>query len=69
MAVTMKNTVFWDIKCSSYLTGNTIRLRYRTQPPVNAKLSCFHGGVNEKCRLLVLRSLLRLLVTANLIPT
>jgi hypothetical protein len=28
-AVTMKNAVFW------YLTGNTLRLRYRAQP-VNA---------------------------------
>jgi hypothetical protein len=30
----MKN-VFWDIKASSYLIGNTLRLRYRAQP-VNA---------------------------------
>jgi hypothetical protein len=35
MAVTMKNVVFWDIKPSSYLTGDTLRLRYRAQP-VNA---------------------------------
>jgi hypothetical protein len=35
MAVTMKNDVFWDIKPSSYVTGDTIRLRYRAQP-VNA---------------------------------
>jgi hypothetical protein len=34
-AVTMKNTVFWDIKPSSYLTGNTSGLRYRAQT-VNA---------------------------------
>jgi hypothetical protein len=34
-AVTMKNAVFWDIKPSSYFTGNTLRLRYRAQP-VNA---------------------------------
>jgi hypothetical protein len=34
-AVTMKNVVFWDIKPSSYLTGDTLRLRYRAQP-VNA---------------------------------
>jgi hypothetical protein len=35
MAVTMKNAVFWDIKPSSYLTGNTLRLRYIVQS-VNA---------------------------------
>jgi hypothetical protein len=34
-AVTMKDVVFWDIKPSLYLTGDTSRLRYRTQP-VNA---------------------------------
>jgi hypothetical protein len=34
-AVTMKNVVFWDIKPSSYFTGDTLRLRYRVQP-VNA---------------------------------
>jgi hypothetical protein len=34
-AVTMKKAVFWDIKPSSYLTGDTSRLRYRVQP-VNA---------------------------------
>jgi hypothetical protein len=34
-AVTVKNVVFWDIKHSSYFTGNTLRLRYRVQP-VNA---------------------------------
>jgi hypothetical protein len=34
-AVTMKNVVFWDIKPSSYLTGDTLCLRYRVQP-VNA---------------------------------
>jgi hypothetical protein len=33
-AVTMK-IVFWDIKPSSYLTGDTLRLRYKAQP-VNA---------------------------------
>jgi hypothetical protein len=31
-AVTMKNVVFWDIKPSSYFTGDTLRLRYRVQP-------------------------------------
>jgi hypothetical protein len=31
-AVTMMNAVFWDIKPSSYLTGDTLRLRYRVQP-------------------------------------
>jgi hypothetical protein len=30
-AVTMKNAVFWVIKPNSYLTGDTIRLRYRVQ--------------------------------------
>jgi hypothetical protein len=34
-AVTMKNAVFWDIKPSSYFTGDTLRLRYRVKP-VNA---------------------------------
>jgi hypothetical protein len=34
-AVTMKNVVFWDLKPSSYFTGDTLRLRYRAQP-VNA---------------------------------
>jgi hypothetical protein len=34
-AVTMKNAVFWDIKPSSYLTGDTLRLRFRAQQ-VNA---------------------------------
>jgi hypothetical protein len=34
-AVTMTNAVFWDIKPSSYLTGDTLRLRHRAQP-VNA---------------------------------
>jgi hypothetical protein len=28
----IKNSVFWDIKPSSYLTGDTLRLRYRDQP-------------------------------------
>jgi hypothetical protein len=31
----MKNAVSWDIKRSSYFTGDTLRLRYRVQP-VNA---------------------------------
>jgi hypothetical protein len=31
----MKNVVFWVIKPSSYLTGDTLLLRYRVQP-VNA---------------------------------
>jgi hypothetical protein len=30
-AVTMKNVVFWDIKPSSYFTGDTLRLSYRVQ--------------------------------------
>jgi hypothetical protein len=34
-AATMKNVVAWDIKYSSYLTGDTLLLRYRAQP-VNA---------------------------------
>jgi hypothetical protein len=34
-AVTMKNAVLWDIKPSSYFTGETLHLRYRAQP-VNA---------------------------------
>jgi hypothetical protein len=31
VAVAMKNVVFWDIKAHLYLTGNTLRLRYRGQ--------------------------------------
>jgi hypothetical protein len=31
-ALTVKNVVFWDIKPSSYFTGDTLRLRYRVQP-------------------------------------
>jgi hypothetical protein len=34
-ALTMKNAVFWDAKTSSYLTGDTLRLRYSAKP-VNA---------------------------------
>jgi hypothetical protein len=34
-AVNMKNVAFWDIKPSSYLTGDTLLLHYRVQP-VNA---------------------------------
>jgi hypothetical protein len=34
-AVTMKNTVFWDIATRSFLTGNASRLRYKSQA-VNA---------------------------------
>jgi hypothetical protein len=34
-AVAMKNVVFWDIKLSPYLTGDTLRLHYTAQP-VNA---------------------------------
>jgi hypothetical protein len=32
MAVTIKNSVFWDIKTQLYLRGNILRLRYRAQP-------------------------------------
>jgi hypothetical protein len=28
----MKNSVFWDIKHSSYFTGDTLRLHHRAQP-------------------------------------
>jgi hypothetical protein len=30
-AVTMKNAVFWDKNPGKYLTGDTLRLRYRAQ--------------------------------------
>jgi hypothetical protein len=30
--ITMKNVVFWDIKPSSYLTGDTLLLRCKYQP-------------------------------------
>jgi hypothetical protein len=37
--VTMKNVVFWDIKNpSSYLTGKTLRLRYRSQAVNTGKI-------------------------------
>jgi hypothetical protein len=36
-AVTMKNVFFWDIKPSSYFTGDILRLCYRDQP-ANAML-------------------------------
>jgi hypothetical protein len=35
VAVELNDIVFWDIKPSSYLTGNTLSLCYRAQP-VNA---------------------------------
>jgi hypothetical protein len=35
MVVSMKNVVFWDINPSSYFTGDTLCVCYRTQP-VNA---------------------------------
>jgi hypothetical protein len=31
-ALTMKNTVFWNLKSSSYLTGDKFHHRYRAQP-------------------------------------
>jgi hypothetical protein len=31
----MKNALIWDVKHSSHLAGDTLRLRYSTQP-VNA---------------------------------
>jgi hypothetical protein len=34
-AVTVKDVVFWDIKSSLYLTGNTLHFCYGIQP-VNA---------------------------------
>jgi hypothetical protein len=43
-AVTMKKAVFWDIKPSSYLTGNILLPRYIA--------TGFHGGDYEECRLL-----------------
>jgi hypothetical protein len=35
MDVTMKSAVFWNIKPSSYLRGDTLRLHYSAQP-INA---------------------------------
>jgi hypothetical protein len=40
-AVTMKNSVFWDIKPSSYLLGTLLRLCFREQPVHS--LQGFHG--------------------------
>jgi hypothetical protein len=48
----MKNAVFRDLKPSSYLTGNTLRLRYRSQPIMLCKIWGFHGGDYEECRVL-----------------
>jgi hypothetical protein len=42
-SVTMKYAVFWNVKPSSYLTGDTLRLRYSAQP-VNAIVTCLTGG-------------------------
>jgi hypothetical protein len=41
MAVTMKNDVFWDIKPSSYPTGDTLRLRYRAKPVSYVRFEVF----------------------------
>jgi hypothetical protein len=51
-AVTMKNAVFWDIKPSSYITGDTLRLRYRALAVNAMKDLRFHGGGYEERRLL-----------------
>jgi hypothetical protein len=48
----MKNVVFWDIKPSSYLTGDTLFLRYRAQPVNLCKICGFHGSHYEGRRLL-----------------
>jgi hypothetical protein len=51
-AVTMKNAVFWDIKSSSYLTWNTLHLRYIVSRLILFRIWGFHGGDSEECRLL-----------------
>jgi hypothetical protein len=48
----MKKAVFWDIKTSSYLTGDTLLLRYKIQPVNSMQDLIFHGGDYEKHRLL-----------------
>jgi hypothetical protein len=48
----MKNTVFWDIKHSSYLTGDTSRLATEPSRLKLWKILGFHGGDYEECRLL-----------------
>jgi hypothetical protein len=45
----------WIWKPGLYLTGNTLRLRYMDKP-VNAKISGFHGGDYEECRLLAYKN-------------
>jgi hypothetical protein len=37
----MKNVVFWDIKPSSYLTGDTLTLGYRTSLLMPCKIDVF----------------------------
>jgi hypothetical protein len=56
MAVTMKNVVFWDIRTvrtsleTHYVSATELsRLMLR-------KISCFHGGYYEECRLLGYKS-------------
>jgi hypothetical protein len=48
----MKNAVFLDIKPSSYLTRDTLRLRYTASQLMLRKISGFHGGDYEECSLL-----------------
>jgi hypothetical protein len=47
----MKNVVFWDIKPSSFLTGDTLHLRYRASRLILCKVCGLHGGDHEECRL------------------
>jgi hypothetical protein len=48
----MKNVVFWDIKPSSYLRGDTLIFRYSAHPIILCKICGFHGSDYEECHLL-----------------
>jgi hypothetical protein len=48
-AVTTKSVVFWHKEPSSYLTGDTLRLRCRAQPVKLWKVFGFHCRDYEQC--------------------
>jgi hypothetical protein len=51
MAVPMKGVVLWVINPNSYLTGDTLRLHYRSQS-VKTMIWGFHDGDYEEYRIL-----------------
>jgi hypothetical protein len=48
----MKNAVFWDIKPSSYFTGDTLLSATVPSQLMLCKILGFHGGDYEECCLL-----------------